>query len=60
MASDDDKLLTVKQVADILQVHQQTVRDYIRDGKLKCIRLGRKAIRVSRADLNAFIESRKG
>ena len=59
MASDDDKLLTVKQVADILQVHQQTVRDYIRDGKLKCIRLSRKAIRVSHADLNAFIESRK-
>jgi len=60
MANYDYKLLTVKQVADILLVHKQTVRKYIRDGKLKCIRLGPKAIRISRADLNSFIESRKG
>jgi excisionase family DNA binding protein len=59
MAQYDDKLLTIKQVSEILQVHEQTVRDYIREGVLPCIRLGRKAIRVSHEDLDSFLNSRR-
>lgn len=59
MAHYDDTLLTIKQVAEILQVHEQTVRDYVREGVLPCIRLGRKAIRVSHDDLDSFLDSRR-
>ena len=50
-----EQLLTVKQVAEVLQFHRQTVWRLIKEGRLPCIRLGRRAIRVSRQDLDDFI-----
>lgn len=35
-----DNLLTVKQVAFILKIHHLTVRRYIKEGKIKAIRIG--------------------
>jgi excisionase family DNA binding protein len=48
-------LLTPEQVAEILQIHILTVYNYIRDGKLSAIRLGR-SYRIVPEDLNHLIE----
>jgi excisionase family DNA binding protein len=45
--------LSVEQVAERLGLHVRTVRGYIRDGRLKAVRIG-KQYRVARADLDAF------
>lgn len=50
--------LTIKEVADILQLHFQTVLNYIKSGKLNAIRLD-KGYRISRKDLDEFIENNK-
>lgn len=46
---------TIEDVADILKVSVYTVRNYIKDGKIKAIKnMG--SIRVSEGELNKFIE----
>ena len=54
-----DRLLTIKDVAQLLQVHEQTVRGYVRNGRLLCVRLGRRAIRISQSDLEEFIRQHR-
>ncbi|HEV2778464.1 MAG TPA: helix-turn-helix domain-containing protein [Actinophytocola sp.] len=44
---------SVEQVADLLGLHVKTVRNYVRDGRLKAVRIG-KQYRISRADLEAL------
>jgi excisionase family DNA binding protein len=44
---------SVEQVAGQLGLHVRTVRGYIRDGRLKAVRIG-KQYRIARADLDAF------
>ena len=52
--------LTVKDVAARLRVHPETVREWIRAGQLRGVRLGKRSgFRVSEADLERFIEARK-
>lgn len=57
MAGKKQSYLTVEQVADLLQVHWQTVLTYIRDGHLAAFQLGR-AYRISQASLDEFIANR--
>jgi excisionase family DNA binding protein len=45
--------LSVEQVAERLGLHVRTVRGYIRDGRLRAVRIG-KQYRIARADLDAF------
>ncbi len=42
-----DELLTVKQVAELLQLHEMTIRRYIKSGRLDAVRIGRN-VRVPR------------
>ncbi|MFF4416194.1 helix-turn-helix domain-containing protein [Streptosporangium sp. NPDC001559] len=44
---------TVEQVADLLGLHVKTVRGYVRDGRLRATRIG-KRYRIAREDLEAF------
>jgi excisionase family DNA binding protein len=44
---------SVDQVAERLGLHVRTVRGYIRDGRLKAVRIG-KQYRIAQADLDAF------
>ncbi|GAA3135789.1 helix-turn-helix domain-containing protein [Planomonospora alba] len=44
---------SVQQVADLLGLHVKTVRNYVRDGRLKAVRIG-KQYRIAREDLEAF------
>ncbi len=52
---ENNNFLTVEQVAKALQVHWQTVLNYIKGGKLKAVRLG-KGYRIPQEFLNQFIE----
>ncbi len=55
----DIRWLTVRDVAESLKVHEETVRRWIRRGDLVALDLGgpRAGYRVRPSDLNAFIES---
>lgn len=44
---------TVSQVAELLQVHWQTVLNYIKSGRLEAVRLG-KGYRISQDALDKF------
>jgi excisionase family DNA binding protein len=44
-------LLSVTDVAQLLGLHVKTVRAYVRDGRLKAVRIG-KSYRIARADLD--------
>lgn len=46
-------MFSVEQVADQLGLHVRTIRNYVRDGKLNAVRIG-KQYRISREDLEAF------
>ena len=48
-----DDFYTLEQVAEHLGLHVRTVRAYVRDGRLKAVRIG-KQYRVSPADLAAL------
>ena len=53
-----DELLTVEQAADILQLHPDTVRRYVRERKLRAVRISPTNVRIRRSDLEKFIEER--
>ena len=48
-----DNLLNVNQVAFILKVHPLTIRRYLKEGKLKAVRLGGN-IRIKESQLQDF------
>lgn len=51
-------LKSVKQAAELLGISYWTVRSYIREGKLKAVRLGRRVL-VEESELEQFVaESR--
>jgi excisionase family DNA binding protein len=52
-----EQLLTVAQVATILQMSIRSVRRMIADGRLPVVRLGR-SVRVRRGALEAMIEGK--
>lgn len=48
------ELLTVKQVAELLQLHEMTIRRYIKAGKLPAVRIGRN-VRIPRQAVEALL-----
>src|SRR6476619_3545485 len=48
-----DELYSVEQVAERLGLHVRTVRNYVRNGRLRAVRIG-KQYRIARADLEAL------
>ena len=55
---DEDRFLTVRDVADLLRLNLLTVYDYIRKGKLTAVKLGRN-YRILRKDLDQFIDEHR-
>ncbi len=51
-----EKYYTVEQISNLLQMHPKTVQRYIREGKLRAVKVG-KSWRVSGHDLSVFTES---
>ena len=54
-----DELLTVEQVAAELQLHPDTVRRYIREKKLRAVRLSSTNMRIRRSELDRFLKERE-
>jgi excisionase family DNA binding protein len=48
-----EELYSVEQVAERLGLHVKTVRNYVREGRLKAVRIG-KQYRIARSDLEAM------
>lgn len=48
-----DNLLSVRQIAFILKVHHLTIRRYIKEGRLKAVKIGGN-VRIKESELNAF------
>jgi excisionase family DNA binding protein len=57
--NEDDALLTAEDVARIMKVSIRTVRQWVADGKLEVIQIGKQDYRITRGDLNKFIEERR-
>jgi len=51
----EETILTVEQVAQILQVHPFTVLKFIKQGRLKAAKLGR-VYRIKRSEVDAFLD----
>ena len=51
----DDAFLTVAEVAELLKLNQQTVRNWIDQGSLPAVRVGRR-VRILRSDLERLVE----
>jgi excisionase family DNA binding protein len=52
----DEPFLTVAEVAAILKLNQQTVRNWIDQGRLPAVHIGRR-VRIKRSDLEELIEA---
>ena len=50
--------LTVEQVAELLQIHWQTVLNYIKAGKLEAVKLG-KGYRIPEESISKFVQKNK-
>jgi len=55
--ADSIQMLTPKEVADRLGVHQKTVHLWLRSGKLQGIKISYRAWRIPRESLDSFIEA---
>jgi excisionase family DNA binding protein len=53
--SSEDSFLTVADVAEMLKLNQQTVRNWIDQGSLPALRVGRR-VRIRRSDLERLLE----
>jgi excisionase family DNA binding protein len=51
-----ESYLTVADVAELLQLNQQTVRNWIDQGSLPALRVGRR-VRIKRSDLDRVLEA---
>jgi excisionase family DNA binding protein len=55
MPSTEDEFLTVAEVAEKLRVSQATIRNWLHEGRLAHVRIGRR-VRIVRTDLERLIE----
>jgi excisionase family DNA binding protein len=50
-----DEFLTVQEIAQLLKLNQQTVRNMIDRGELGHVRVGQRRVRVRQSQLDAFL-----
>lgn len=55
MVAPDEEFLTVAEIAEILKLNQQTVRNWIGRGELPAVRVGRR-VRILRSDFDRLIQ----
>jgi excisionase family DNA binding protein len=54
-----EEVYTVPEVAQNLKVSERTVRNWIESGELPAFPIGKHGYRISKADLQAFIDEHK-
>ena len=52
-----DEFLTVAEVAELLKLNQQTIRNMIDRGELPAVRVGRRRVRFRQTDPDQFLEA---
>ncbi|MFN8474897.1 MAG: helix-turn-helix domain-containing protein [Anaerolineae bacterium] len=55
---DSTEYLTPKEIAQLLKLHEETIRRYLRSGELPAIKLGG-VYRVKREDLEEFLKKHR-
>ncbi len=55
MADEDDPLLSVADVARLLSITQPTVREWIKDGKLRAHRAGARFWRIRKSEVDRML-----
>ncbi len=59
MSNPDIALMTVEEVAAYLQLQPETIRAMTRRGELPGFKVGSRRLRFRKADIDAWLESRK-
>jgi len=54
--AETEEFLTVAEVAELLKLNQQTVRNWIDQGSLPAVRVGRR-VRIKRSDFDRIVEA---
>ncbi len=54
--STGDELMTVAEIAAVLRLNQQTIRNWIDQGRLPAVRIGRR-VRIKRSDFEQLLTS---
>jgi excisionase family DNA binding protein len=57
MAELPEEFLTVAEIAELLKLNPQTVRNWIDRRELPAVRVGKRRVRVRRVDLDRFLEA---
>lgn len=57
MHTNEPKLLRVEEAAEFLNVKPSTIRAWLLRRKVACVRVGQRAIRIPRSELEALIAS---
>ncbi len=56
-----EELLTLKEAANVLKLHPNTLRDWDKKGILKAVRIGiKKSLRYRKEDIEKFISHKNG
>ena len=55
LTDDDLRLMTMQEVADLLQLSPMTIRRRVDDGDLRCVKIGNRR-RFRRSDIHAFTQ----
>jgi excisionase family DNA binding protein len=55
-----EKVYTPEEAAEVLKVSPETVRIWLRTGKLGGVKMGRRLWRVRESDLEAFLKGNQG
>lgn len=55
----EDQLLTADQAGELLQVSAYTVREWARERRIPCLRLGNRTLRFRRLSLEAWIREQE-
>lgn len=55
----EDEILTAEEVAKIMKVNIRTVREWVSNGELAVIMVGKREYRIRRSELNRFMQDRE-
>jgi excisionase family DNA binding protein len=53
------EMLTVKQIAEYMQVNIRTVQDWVSTGEMARVMIGKREYRIKRVELQRFIQERE-